>query len=42
MTLTEVQIQDFVRKGFVRLDGAVPGEVALRCQDQLWPELLSW
>jgi hypothetical protein len=36
MTLTEAQIQDFVRNGFVRLDGAVPGEVALQCQDQLW------
>jgi len=34
--LTEAQVQDFVRNGFVRLDGAVPAEVAARCQDELW------
>lgn len=36
MALTDAQIQDFIRNGFVRLDGAVPIEVALRCQNQLW------
>ncbi|HEX4247388.1 MAG TPA: phytanoyl-CoA dioxygenase [Pseudonocardia sp.] len=29
----------FLRDGFVRLDGAVPAELALRCADLLWAEI---
>ena len=36
MTLTESHIEGFVRNGFVKLEGAVPREVAARCQDELW------
>jgi len=36
VSLTEAQIQDFVRNGFVRLNGAAPLDVARQCQDQLW------
>jgi len=36
MALTDAQVQDFVDKGFVRVDGAAPTAVALRCQDELW------
>ena len=36
MALTGTQVQDFVRDGLVKVEGAVPVEVALRCQDELW------
>jgi hypothetical protein len=36
VALNDAQVQTFVRDGFVRLDAAVPLEVALRCQDRLW------
>lgn len=36
MTLTDTQIEGFVRDGYLRLDGAVPAAVAQRCQDELW------
>lgn len=36
MTLTEREIEDFVRDVFIRLPGAMPRRTALRCQDELW------
>jgi hypothetical protein len=36
VTLTDRQVRDFIHNGFVRVAGAVPVEVARRCQDDLW------
>src|SRR5699024_6477775 len=36
MTLTDSDIEAFVRNGFVRVPGAVPEETALACRDELW------
>jgi len=34
--LTTGQIQDFINKGFVRIDDAFPTDLARQCRDELW------
>jgi len=37
--MTEELACRFVEDGFVRIAGAVPGELALECADLLWAEI---
>lgn len=37
--LTDADIRDFMTRGFVRLEGAIPRAVALACQDVVWEQL---
>jgi hypothetical protein len=36
MSLTQQHVDSFVMDGFVRIDGAVPVQVARQCRDELW------
>lgn len=37
--LSDDELEQFMTRGFLRLDGAIPREVALACQDVLWERL---
>jgi hypothetical protein len=37
--LSDDQVQDFIRDGFVRLEGAFPAGLAAECRDILWGEI---